>query len=137
MTYQKPLELLLSGKTAWNKWRKAYADVQAFDPDLHEAQLSGVDLQGADLHRADDPYRLAQGRFRLYPAAPAGCRVGDARQCRSRADRRQFLPAAVCEAEVTERSEVIPAKAGIHLCAARRSSCLVQSNAARCALSET
>ena len=53
MTYQKPLELLLSGKAAWNKWRKAYADVQAFDPDLHKAQLRGVDLHGADLHRAD------------------------------------------------------------------------------------
>jgi hypothetical protein len=53
MTYQKPLKLLLSGKIAWNKWRTTYADVQAFEPDLHEAQLSGVDLQGADLHRAD------------------------------------------------------------------------------------
>jgi uncharacterized protein YjbI with pentapeptide repeats len=53
MPYQNPLELLSSGKVAWNKWRKAYADVQAFEPDLHEAQLRDVNLHGADLHRAD------------------------------------------------------------------------------------
>src|SRR5947207_3932181 len=56
MASQNPLDvynLLLSGKTLWKKWRRAYADVQASEPDLRQAQLRGVDLCGYDLHNAD------------------------------------------------------------------------------------
>lgn len=53
MTHQNLLALLLSGKTLWNRWRQAYPDVQAFEPDLHEAQLHGWNLRGFDLHGAD------------------------------------------------------------------------------------
>jgi hypothetical protein len=53
MPFQKPLDLLLSGKTQWDKWRRTYPDVQASEPDLHGADLHGVDLHGADLHGAD------------------------------------------------------------------------------------
>ena len=53
MASQKHLDLLLSGKTPWNTWRRTYADVQAVEPDLHVADLHGADLRGVDLHGAD------------------------------------------------------------------------------------
>jgi len=53
MASQKHLDLLSSGKTLWNNWRRAYADVQAVEPDLHGADLTEADLQGADLREAD------------------------------------------------------------------------------------
>ena len=53
MAYQKPFDILSSGKATWKKWRIAYADVQGYEPDLHAAQLRGVDLHAVDLHRTD------------------------------------------------------------------------------------
>ena len=53
MASQNPLELLSSGKTLWDKWRREYPDVQAAEPDLHGADLHGADLRRADLHGAD------------------------------------------------------------------------------------
>jgi uncharacterized protein YjbI with pentapeptide repeats len=65
---QKHLDLLSSGKTLWNKWRRENADVQTLEPDLHEADLDGailikaifdedklsrVDLSGADIDKFD------------------------------------------------------------------------------------
>jgi uncharacterized protein YjbI with pentapeptide repeats len=52
MASQNYLDLLSSGKTLWNTWRQAYADVQALEPDLHEADLRGADLDGAILSKA-------------------------------------------------------------------------------------
>ncbi len=58
MASQKDLDLLSSGKTLWNVWRRAYADVQALEPDLHGADLRDsylcrANLNGADLSKAD------------------------------------------------------------------------------------
>lgn len=68
MTYQTAINILSSGNTLWNKWRREYPDVEAFKPDLHnvdlrkahlseidfhEADLTEANLQGADLHGAD------------------------------------------------------------------------------------
>ena len=53
MASQKHLDLLSSGKTLWNTWRQEYADVQALEPDLHEADLHRVDLTEANLQGAD------------------------------------------------------------------------------------
>ncbi len=53
MASQKQLDLLSSGKVLWDKWRRVYSDVQAIEPDLHEADLHGADLYKADLHGAD------------------------------------------------------------------------------------
>ena len=53
MVSQKQVDLLLSGATRWNTWRKSYPDVQAFEPDLHEANLQGASLRGVDLREAD------------------------------------------------------------------------------------
>ena len=50
---QKHLDLLTSGKTLRNTWRQECADVQALEPDLHEAALHGADLHGVDLTEAD------------------------------------------------------------------------------------
>lgn len=53
MARQKSLDILVSGKKQWNTWRQTYPDVQAFEPDLHEADLCKADLSGIDFHDAD------------------------------------------------------------------------------------
>ncbi|HCJ34047.1 MAG TPA: hypothetical protein DHV65_07070, partial [Ktedonobacter sp.] len=53
MASQSQLDLLSSGNTLWNKWRREYPDVRALEPDLHGADLHGADLRGADFHGAD------------------------------------------------------------------------------------
>jgi uncharacterized protein YjbI with pentapeptide repeats len=58
MASQKYLDLLSSGKTLWNAWRRADADVQAVEPDLYGADLRDTtlchaNLKGADLSQAD------------------------------------------------------------------------------------
>jgi uncharacterized protein YjbI with pentapeptide repeats len=53
MARQQFLDVLLSGKRQWNTWRQTYPDVQAFEPDLHKADLSDADLRGIDFHGAD------------------------------------------------------------------------------------
>lgn len=53
MARQKSLDILASGKKQWNTWRQTYPDVQAFEPDLHEAYLCEADLSGIDFHDAD------------------------------------------------------------------------------------
>jgi uncharacterized protein YjbI with pentapeptide repeats len=53
MANQKQRDLLSSGKTLWNTWRRDYAEVQALEPDLHGADLHGIDLRRFDLHGAD------------------------------------------------------------------------------------
>jgi uncharacterized protein YjbI with pentapeptide repeats len=53
MTYQKPSSILASGNTIWNTWRRDFADVQAFEPDLHTADLHQASLKGIDFHEAD------------------------------------------------------------------------------------
>ena len=72
MASQKHLDLLSSGKTLWNKWRQEYADVQALEPDLHEADLRGADLQGVDLNGVDLTEANLQG---------ANLREADLRDC--------------------------------------------------------
>jgi hypothetical protein len=51
--YQIPSSILASGNTPWNTWRRDYADVQAFEPDLHAVDLHQEYLQGIDFHEAD------------------------------------------------------------------------------------
>ena len=53
MANQKELALLSAGKTIWNTWRREHAEIQALEPDLHDADLHGADLQGFDLLHAD------------------------------------------------------------------------------------
>src|SRR6266702_4373601 len=53
MASQHHLDLLSSGKTHWDTWRREYSDVQALEPDLHGADLHKADLSGADLRGAD------------------------------------------------------------------------------------
>ena len=53
MASPKHLDLLSSGKTLWNTWRREYADEQALEPDLHEADLHGADLRGVDFFGVD------------------------------------------------------------------------------------
>jgi hypothetical protein len=53
MARQQSLDILLSGKRQWNTWRQTYPDVQAFEPDLHKADLTEADLRGIDFHGAD------------------------------------------------------------------------------------
>lgn len=53
MARQQSLDILASGKKQWNTWRQTYPDVQAFEPDLHEADLCKADLSGIDFHDAD------------------------------------------------------------------------------------
>jgi len=42
MAKQKELDLLSAGKTLWNTWRREHAEIQALEPDLHEADLDGA-----------------------------------------------------------------------------------------------
>ena len=51
MANQKQLDLLLSGKTRWDNWRRVYPDVQAVEPDLHDADLHGGYLVGREMTR--------------------------------------------------------------------------------------
>lgn len=53
MAYQKPVDMLASGNTFWNRWRQAYADVQEAEPDLHGADLHQRNFRGIDFHEAD------------------------------------------------------------------------------------
>ena len=48
MASQKHLDLLSSGKTLWNKWRQEYADEQALEPDLSEADPDTFDRPEAE-----------------------------------------------------------------------------------------
>jgi uncharacterized protein YjbI with pentapeptide repeats len=50
MANQKQLDLLRQGVEVWNTWRQEHSEVQ---PDLREAFLKGVSLQGADLKKAN------------------------------------------------------------------------------------
>ena len=75
MASQKHLDLLLSGKTLWNTWRRAYPDVQAVEPDLHVADLHGADLRGVDLHGAD----LTEANLRGADLREADLREADLR----------------------------------------------------------
>src|SRR5258708_34165807 len=68
MASQKHLDLLLSGKTLWDNWRRANPDVQAVEPDLHTGDLHGADLRGADLHAADLTEANLQGTDLPEPA---------------------------------------------------------------------
>jgi len=47
MANRHHLNLLRRGKTSWNKWREKHPDIQ---PDLNEANLSGIDLRKVDFH---------------------------------------------------------------------------------------
>jgi len=48
MASQKHLDLLSSGKILWNKWRQEYADEQALEPDLSEADPDTFDRPEAE-----------------------------------------------------------------------------------------
>jgi uncharacterized protein YjbI with pentapeptide repeats len=61
MANQKELDLLSTGKTLWNTWRREYAEIQGFDPlnadldgailigaNFDEAHLSSIEIDGAD-----------------------------------------------------------------------------------------
>lgn len=50
---QTPLEILLSGKVAWNRWRLDFPDVKAVEPDLNHVNLQGADLREMDLRTVD------------------------------------------------------------------------------------
>ncbi len=52
MANQKELALLLKGKTLWNTWRREYTEMQALEPGLHEADLDGAILVGANFDGA-------------------------------------------------------------------------------------
>ena len=105
--YQLPSSILASGNTSWNTWRRDYADVQAFEPDLHavdlhqeylqgidfheadltEANLQNADLRGADLRAADLRHADLRGAdlsdAKLQEAQLHGADLRDARLCRA------------------------------------------------------
>jgi|SRR5579884_231753 len=50
MANQEHVKILMQGVDLWHEWRKRHPDIE---PDLHEADLQGVNLRGADLHAVD------------------------------------------------------------------------------------
>jgi uncharacterized protein YjbI with pentapeptide repeats len=46
MANQQHLDILLQGADSWNQWRQKHLDIE---PDLNDADLGGVHLEGADL----------------------------------------------------------------------------------------
>src|SRR5260370_817573 len=72
MANQKELDLLSTGKTLWNTWRREYAEIHALELDLHEADLHSADLQGFDLLNADLTERVFLVRERISPDGGPG-----------------------------------------------------------------
>jgi uncharacterized protein YjbI with pentapeptide repeats len=50
MANPEHLEILMQGVEVWNRWRKAN---QRIKPDFYQAELPGINLSEAQLHRAD------------------------------------------------------------------------------------
>jgi uncharacterized protein YjbI with pentapeptide repeats len=86
MADSEQVQLLRSGATAWNDWRRQHPDAQ---PDLAGAPLRGLDLSSADLRDAD-----------LRRADLRGTILRSARLTRARLDEANFFKAVLDGADL-------------------------------------